>query len=79
MWVPRSAVAQHGVEDQQEFAHRGGERELPGFAGSDQAELEGAQYGLMLNEREAAHLCCFTTGTGVEFRGQQNDQHGEIS
>ena len=40
--LPWRAVAEHGVEDDQELAHSGGERELLGFATGAQAFVEGA-------------------------------------
>jgi hypothetical protein len=44
LWcAPRLAVPDEGVEDDHELAHGGDERELFGFAGGDQAAVEGAQ------------------------------------
>jgi hypothetical protein len=42
--VPGGAVAQHGVEDHQELAHGGSERELVGFAGGAQTLVESADH-----------------------------------
>ncbi len=48
LWcAPWLAIPEHGVEDDQELAHGGGERELLGFAGRDQA----------LGRRRAARGC----------------------
>ena len=38
----RGSSSQHRVDDHQELAHGGGERKLPGFAGREQALVEGA-------------------------------------
>jgi hypothetical protein len=40
LWcLPWLAIPEHGVEDDQELAHGGGERELLRFAGGEQAAL----------------------------------------
>jgi hypothetical protein len=35
--VPAGTITQHGVEDHEQLAHGGGERELSNFTGSDRA------------------------------------------
>ena len=57
MWcAPWLAVPEDGVEDDQELAHGGGERELLGFAGGDQALVEGPEPGIVADRDQGCHV-----------------------
>jgi hypothetical protein len=52
---PAAAIADHGVQDHQEFAHAGGERELRGAAGLGEALVEGPHRRVETNRGERGH------------------------
>src|SRR5687768_6164067 len=54
--APGGAVAQQGVEDEQQLVHAGGERHLLGLAGGTEPLIEGAQDGVVPNGDERAHV-----------------------
>ena len=53
---PGGALFEHRVEDGEQFAHGGGERELLRFAGGQQALVEGLQDGVVTNRRDRRHV-----------------------
>jgi hypothetical protein len=57
LWcAPWLGVPDEGVEDDHELAHGGGERELLGFAGGDQASVEGAQCRVVPDRAQGRHV-----------------------
>jgi hypothetical protein len=49
-------VAQHGIEDGQQLAHRGDESEAGRFAGVAQTSVEALECRVVLDGDEAAHI-----------------------
>jgi hypothetical protein len=66
-----------GVEDDHELAHGGGERELLGFAGGDQAQAEGAQRRVVPDRDRGRHVER-RDGAAIELAdlGQKREKRG---
>ena len=54
--MPRAAVADHGVEDDEEFAHGGGDGDFVGFVLGDEAVVEGFDDGIVPYGDDGGHV-----------------------
>jgi hypothetical protein len=56
MLAPGSVGFENRVEDDQQLAHGGGERQLAWFTGVEQALIEGFEYGVVVNRNQGRHV-----------------------
>jgi len=54
--TPWALIAEDGIEDDQKFAHGGGQGELAGAAGGDEALVEGSDDGIVADGGERGHV-----------------------
>ena len=54
--IPRAARFEHGVEDDQELAHAGGQHHLEGFASGLQSVGEGFDHGIETTGGQGGHV-----------------------
>src|SRR3990170_869579 len=89
--LPWSTVSEDGVEDGEELTHDGGEGELLGFAGGEQASVEAGQDGVVMGSDEGGHVehgadlgpaapgCARAApGAAVTVYGGDTDQGGDL-
>jgi hypothetical protein len=54
--MPWTTVSEHGVEDGEELAHRGGEGDFAGSPGSHEAPVKSADRGVVLDRGQGGHV-----------------------
>ena len=55
-WCPSSTMFEHGVKDDEQLAHTGGEGDLFGFASSTETLVERLDNGVVTGSGEGSHI-----------------------
>src|SRR3972149_3106299 len=56
IWIPGRIFPHHGIEDDQEFVHTGGDGHFEFFSFVAEALVELVKFGIMFNGREPRHV-----------------------